>query len=55
MTFNSGKYLATGIMINPMVVLTAAHNLYDRKAKEYAKDLIFVPGKNSDSAQFGIY
>lgn len=54
-TFTKGTYLASGVMIYPMIVLTAAHNVYNRHTKEYAKKLKFIPGKNNDSAKFGVY
>ena len=36
-----------------MVVLTAAHNIYNFETKENAKDIIFIPGKNGSKADFG--
>ena len=55
MKIGKKNYEASAVMIFPMVALTAAHNLYDRNIKEYAKELLFIPGKNGDEAKFGSY
>ena len=39
-------YFGTGFLISGRIVLTAAHNIYDRDSEKEATKLIFVPGIN---------
>ena len=43
MKFNGVDYHGSGCLIAPKVVLTCSHNIYDRKTKEEASDLMFCP------------
>lgn len=55
MKFGNKKYQGSGVMIFPMIVLTAAHNVYNRETCELVKDIKFIPGKKNDVASFGVY
>ena len=58
MKFGTIYAFASGDMIFPMVVLTAAHNVYNRETKKYAdleEILKFILGKNGDLTEFGVY
>ncbi|MCI5058136.1 MAG: hypothetical protein MRY83_18635 [Flavobacteriales bacterium] len=44
------RYIGSGTLIAERVVLTAAHNLYDRKTKRRAEEVIFYAGKDGLSA-----
>ena len=42
---NDGKnnFFGSGCLIGPRMVLTAAHNCYDRASKKESKDMEFIP------------
>jgi len=47
MTFNNNsQYIGTGTLIGKRAVLTAGHNLYDRKMKREVESVIFYPGRD---------
>jgi len=54
-TIKGVRKWGTGIMIGPNVVLTAGHNLYDYKLKQFAdvQSLRFLPGMNGQVLPFG--
>ena len=54
-TFGKHKFAGSGDLIFPMVVLTAAHNVYDRFNKEKATSIKFIPGANKNEAKFGVF
>lgn len=53
--FGEDTYYGTGIIIYPMIVLTAGHNVYDHKNKEKAYDIKFTPCPNGKKNKFGTY
>ncbi|WP_052046329.1 trypsin-like serine protease [Candidatus Paracaedibacter symbiosus] len=54
MTFGGEIYFTgSGVLIGPNHVLTAAHNLYDRKRGRWAKEVIFTPGRDGNRYPFG--
>ena len=38
------KYIGTGCLIHRRIVLTCAHNIYDRSYKKEGTNLTFAPG-----------
>lgn len=44
--FKDTFFYGTGCLIAPNIVLTCAHNVYDRSSKEEAIHLQFTPGLN---------
>lgn len=53
MTFSNGEYAGSACAIEKNGILTAAHNLYDHKIKEYAETVLYLPGCREDSMPFG--
>jgi len=51
-----GKCFGTGTLIGPHIVLTAGHNLYDRRRNVYARleSIQFLPGIDVQMLPFGI-
>ena len=54
MKYGDEKYRGTGFMIKDDIVLTAAHNIYDRK-KSAAADEVYVIGNQKDTAHVRCY
>ena len=50
--FNSFSFHGTGILIAPRIVLTVAHNIYDRRKQCEVTDLKFAPALNGKEGKF---
>jgi V8-like Glu-specific endopeptidase len=50
LTFKNHKIVGvgTGFLIGSDLVLTAAHNIYDRKEEHYFTDITFYPGVSQE-------
>jgi V8-like Glu-specific endopeptidase len=48
MTFDRTSFTGSGVMVGPHHVLTAAHNLYNRNSKSWAKDVLFACGRQEE-------
>ena len=49
---NGKNVFGTGILISPDLVLTVAHNIFDRKEKQDRKDLKFCPGQHGPLGKY---
>jgi V8-like Glu-specific endopeptidase len=53
MTFPNGKtYIGSGTLVGPRHVLTAGHNVYEKKLGGYATEITFVAARNGDDAPY---
>lgn len=55
MVYGGDTYNGTGVLIAPDLVLTVAHNVYDRDTKKWADRVYAAPGKSGSSNPYGVY
>lgn len=46
---DNSQYIGSGTLIGKRAVITAGHNLYDRKTKRAVESVTFYPGRNKNS------
>lgn len=52
--FSNSSYGGSAILVGPHHILTAGHNVYNIEHKEWANNVIFIPGLNDNIAPFGV-
>lgn len=55
MQYPDGQYVGSGTMIAPNLILTAAHNVYDKDTGRWASSVLAVPAENGKSRPYGAY
>lgn len=55
MDYNGEGYVGSGVMISPDLVLTVAHNVFDKEGYRWANSVTVTPAKNGSFEPFGRY
>ena len=53
MQYSNGEYTGSGTLVGPHHFLTAGHNVYDHKKKEWAKSIFVSLGLKKEETPFG--